>query len=92
MTAEQAQLIALRALAWMAADPDTLGAFLAAAGIGPDEVRALAAEPEFHAAVLDFLTEGDARIHAFSAATGLPPTAPMQARAALPGGGQVHWT
>ncbi|MBC7156555.1 MAG: DUF3572 domain-containing protein [Rhodobacteraceae bacterium] len=92
MTGDQAQIVALRALEWIATDADTLGAFLAAAGIGPERLRAGAADPDFLAAVLDFLTEGDARIRAFCEATGLPPTAPMAARAALPGGGQVHWT
>jgi hypothetical protein len=34
----------------------------------------------------------DAWVVAFCDAAGLPYEAPMRARAALPGGGQVHWT
>jgi len=34
----------------------------------------------------------DAWVMGFCDAVGLPYEAPMQARAALPGGEQVHWT
>jgi hypothetical protein len=92
MLRDQAEVLALRALGWIAADDEMMGSFLAATGAGLDEVRARAREPEFLASVLDFLLSDDAWITRFCAAAGLPPEAPMRARAALPGGDLPHWT
>ena len=62
----------------------------------PSEIRALPsnveAEAAFLGAVLDFLLEADRRVIAFCDSAALPYTAPMQARAALPGGREWHWT
>ncbi len=76
----------------MASDDGLIGPFLAATGASPDEVRARAADPDFHLAILDFLLQDDQRVIAFCDAHGLAYTEPMQARAALPGGELPHWT
>ena len=89
---ESAQLLALRALAWLAADVEQFQDFLAATGAGLDDVRARAGDPDFHLAILDFLLMDDQRIVAFCDAHALPYTAPQTARAALPGGEAPHWT
>lgn len=89
---ESAEALALRALTWLMAQPEELGAFLAASGAATDDLAALAQSAAFLGAVLDFLLEQDARVIAFCDSEGLAYTAPMAARMALPGGQQTHWT
>lgn len=92
MRQEEAETIAAQALAWIAAEPDLLVIFLSASGIAPGEIRVQVTEPEFLAAVLDFLLAAESHVRDFCAATGLPPHAPLAARAALPGGKVPDWT
>lgn len=92
MQQETAETLALQALAHLVGDDDLLAAFLALSGAGMDEMRQRAAEPAFLGAVLDFILQEDARVLALAAATGVPPLAIAEARAALPGGRQIHWT
>ncbi|SET81751.1 DUF3572 family protein [Oceanicella actignis] len=92
MNRDAAEALALEALAWMASDPDRLGAFLAAAGADADTVRARAADPEFLGFVLDILLGDEGAVIAFCDAAGRPYDAPLRARAALPGGDLPHWT
>ncbi len=91
MRQETAETIALQALGWLA-EEELLGAFLGASGAALQDVPARAQEPEFLAAVLDFLLMEEARVRRFCAARGLACEAPMQARGRLPGGEQVNWT
>lgn len=88
----EAETLALRALGWMAADPDLTSAFLAAAGAGPGDLRTRAVDPEFLGFVLDFLLCDEVALLAFAAAEGISPDLPMRARAALPGGDLPNWT
>ena len=74
------------------AHAELTGGFLAAAGAGPDELRARAAEPEFLGFVLDFLLANEPALLAFAEAEGVKPDLPMRARAALPGGDLPNWT
>lgn len=90
--ADKAEEIALQALGWMAEDGDRIGRFLGATGLAPGDLRALAQEPEFLAAVLDFVLAEDAHVLALAARTGLAPEAITRARTALPGGNLPHWT
>lgn len=89
---EQAETLAIQALGWMAGNDEVLGQFMAASGASIDDLRAGAGDPAFLGALLDFLMLDDAWIMAFCDAAGLRYDAPMRARAALPGGGQMHWT
>ena len=89
---EAAEVLALQALGWNAADEGRLAAFLAASGAGLGEVRARASDPLFLAAVLDALLADERAVRAFCADAGVPLDAPMAARAALPGGDLPHWT
>lgn len=89
---DSAETLAIGALTWLLGQPEDLGAFLAASGAGGAELAQAAGDPAFLGAVLDFLLEADARVVAFCDSAGLPYTAPMQARAALPGGREWHWT
>ena len=87
-----AEVIALQALAWIAGRDDVMAAFLGATGLAPADLRRRTDDPEVLAAVLDFLLTDDGWITAFCGDAGLPPDMPMRARAALPGGGGIHWT
>ena len=91
MTADAAETIGLQALGWIAGNDELLPVFLGASGAGLAELRARAAEPEFLAAVLDFLLLDDAWITGFCAAAGLPFDMPRAARAALPGAAAADW-
>ena len=88
----QAEVVALKALAWLSGHDELMPVFLGATGATLDDLRDRAGEPEFLASVLDFLTMDDAWVTAFCEAEGLPYEAPLAARRALPGGGEVHWT
>lgn len=92
MRQETAETIAIQALGWLAGDDALFETFLGASGISAAEVRARAAEPEFQASVLDFVLMNDDWVIGFCDAAGLAYEAPGQARMALPGGAQVHWT
>jgi hypothetical protein len=92
MTPDQAELIAIRALGWLAGQDRLWSAFLAASGAAPQALPRLAGDSVFQAGVLDFLMQSDRAVLAFCAAAGLPPEAPMAARRALPGGAETHWT
>ena len=92
MNQEQAEMIAAKALGWLAANDELMPVFLGSTGSNAEDLRAQADDPAFLISVLDFLAMNDAWIVGFCDAEGLPYEVPMQARRALPGGGEVHWT
>lgn len=92
MTEKEAEIVAIRALGWLAGDDELWPVFLSATGADAGEVRQRAADPAFLGAVLDFILQRDETVMAFCRAEGLSFEKPMQARAALPGGAQTHWT
>lgn len=92
MQQDAAETLALGALAWLAGNDDLLPVFLGATGAGIEDLRARASDPEFLAAVLDFLTMDDAWVQGFCDSAGLGYDAPMAARRALPGGQLPDWT
>tara|TARA_R110002012_G_scaffold83952_1_gene210728 strand:+ start:671 stop:955 length:285 start_codon:yes stop_codon:yes gene_type:complete len=89
---EKAELVAIQALGWVAGNEDVLGQFMGASGVSVDDLRGAAGDPAFLGALLDFVMLEDAWVTGFCDAAGLPYDAPMRARAALPGGAQMHWT
>ena len=91
MNRDAAEVLAVDVLGWLAGDPDALGAFLAASGAGPGDLRARASDPEFLTFVLEFLLSDEERLLAFCADRSHPNDAPMRALVAL-GGGNPHWT
>lgn len=92
MTPERAQTIALQALAWLVGNDELCPVFLGASGLSSDELRQRAAESDLQASVLEFITMDDAWVIAFCDTAGLKYDQPLQARYALPGAEQVHWT
>lgn len=85
LDADGAETIAIRALGFLAEDPERLGRFLSLTGIGPDELRAHAHERGMLAAVLAYLLEDEASLLVFTANAGLKPEAIEPARALLAG-------
>lgn len=93
MTASAAaEALATEALLWLAGQGELLRDFLVASGAGPDEIRARAADPEFLAAVLDFVLMEEAWVLDFAADRGVKPDQVARARAQLPGGDLPHFT
>lgn len=89
---DQAEIIAINALNWLAGKDDLLLMFLSSTGADINDLRTRAQNPEFLASVLDFLLMDDAFVTGFCQAANLPFEAPMQARMALPGGEMPNWT
>lgn len=89
---DAAETLAVQALGWLVGDEDLLPVFLGSTGASEQELRARLADPDFLAAVLDFVMMDDAWVIRFCDTAGIAYDAPMQARAALPGGAQMHWT
>jgi hypothetical protein len=65
---------------------------MAESGIAPSGLLDQADNPEVLGAVLDHLLRDEQAVLAFCDAQGLPYTAPLSARALLPGGDSLHWT
>jgi hypothetical protein len=84
-TQEAAETLAIQALAFIAEEPERLGAFLAASGIGPDAIRDAAREPGFLGGVLDHMLGNESLLVAFADSAGLNPTSIARARRSLGG-------
>ena len=80
---EVAEIVAVRALSFIAGDPERLGLFLAESGLGPETLRTAATEPQFLTSVLDFVLRDDATVKAFASASQLHPTNIAAARQVL---------
>lgn len=85
MVADQAETIALHALGFLAEDAQRLGRFLALTGLGPDELRAQAREPQLLAAVLDHLLRDENQLLVFASSYAIAPELIGQAHAVLTG-------
>lgn len=92
LSQDAAETIALKGLAWLAAHDELLPVFLGATGASEPDLRERAQDPEFLGSVLDFLLMDDAWVMAFCEDHGLDGRRLTEARAALPGGEEVHWT
>jgi hypothetical protein len=86
MTADQAESIALQALAFLASDDELLPRFLALSGIEAAAIRKAAAEPGFLAGVLAFFMAHEPSLFQLTEATGLKPEDFDAAARALPSG------
>ena len=80
---EVAEIVAIQALSFLASDPERLGLFLSESGIGPQTLRTSAADPKFHAGVLDFILRDDATVKAFAGISQLTPETVANARETL---------
>jgi Protein of unknown function (DUF3572) len=82
-TREVAEIVAVQALSFLAGNPELLGRFLAETGIGPENLRASASDPNFLIHVLDFVLKDDETVKAFAKSAELHPTNIMAARQVL---------
>jgi hypothetical protein len=86
MKREQAETIALQALAFLAKDDELLSHFLMVTGLTPQELKKRVREPDLLGGVLDAILVNDKTLLDFCNATSLSPDRIVQARQALPGG------
>lgn len=87
-----AETLAAQAFSWLADDADRLNAFMAMTGAAPVDLVRNIATPTFLGTVLDYILTDDQIVKDFCDARGFAYTAPMQARAMLPGGDVWNWT
>ncbi len=78
-----AESIAIEGLSFLAGNPARLDRFSALSGLGPNNLRAAAAEPGFLAAILDHLASDESLLLAFAANTGHVPATIAKAREIL---------
>ncbi|SFA70780.1 Protein of unknown function [Poseidonocella pacifica] len=91
-TQESAELVAALALEWISSQKDLLEVFLGSTGLDLETLIARASEAEILVGVLDFIMLNEEWVVGFCNAASLPYSRVQEARAALPGGEQVHWT
>ena len=93
---EQAEILSLGALAWLAAEEELWPVFLGSSGADAGDLRARLASGQVDTpllvAVLEFLTMDDAWVLRAAESLSVPPETLLQALHALPGGAPVHWT
>lgn len=82
---EDAETLALRALAFLAAEPERLEPFLSATGLSPQTLRAAAGEPGFLTSVLEHVSGSDDLLLEFASNLGIRPEAVARARETLSG-------
>ena len=86
MTAELAETMALNALGFLVNSPEELDRFMALSGADSAMLRERATDPEFLAAVMDFMLANEQLLKDFCEAETLDPRNLHLARRALPGG------
>ena len=82
---DAAEALAVEALVFLAAEPERLGRFLAVTGIGPEAIRAAAAEPNFLAGVVEHVIGDERLLLEFAAHAQINPAEVARASAALGG-------
>jgi hypothetical protein len=85
VTPQNAEILALKGLVFLANSEGPLDRFMALSGAGADDLRERAGEPEFLAAVMDFLMSDEELLMAFCNETSIDPKDLQIARMALPG-------
>ena len=83
LTKQEAEMIGVAGLSYLAADPERIGRFLAITGLGPENVRAAARDPSFLPALLDYLLANEADLIAFATEMNLDPARVRMARDVL---------
>lgn len=86
MIQQQAETIALQALAFLVQEEKLFTQFLTNTGLNPQDLKEHFQEPELLAGVLDAILADDAVLMAFCNTTSLSPETIVLARRALPGG------
>lgn len=90
MTPEEAETVALNAVAFVLGDDRAREIFVGLTGITPDHLRGNLDNKALLAGVLDHLLGNEKQLMAFCESQGLAPEIPAKAARAL-GGGQAEW-
>jgi hypothetical protein len=83
MNSDEAEMIAIRGLQYIAGDQELLQRFLALTGVSPQDLRDAAISRTFLSGVLDFFMGDEATLMAFSAMIGEKPEIVAKARNVL---------
>lgn len=92
MNQDQAEMIAIKALGWLAANDELCPIFLGSTGASADEIGSRIDDPVFLASVLEFITMDDKWVMEMCDSIGIRYEDPLRARYALPGAENVNWT
>jgi hypothetical protein len=76
-------MLAIQALAFIAEEPERLGAFLSITGLAPEQIREAAREPSFLGGVLEHMLGDEHLLIAFSQSAGINPADIARASNAL---------
>jgi hypothetical protein len=82
---EAAEMLAIQALGFIAAEPERLDAFLGATGLTLERLRESATQPDFLAGVLEHMLADESLLLAFAESAAIDPAAVARARNALGG-------
>ena len=82
---DEAESIAIAGLGFLGQDSERLGHFLAATGVNPGDLRALAGTSPFLVSVLDFLLQDESLLLVFTSENSLDPEMIKPARYCLSG-------
>lgn len=85
MRRDEAEVIAINALTFLAGEERRLAAFMQSAGLTPEGLRQGLRSAEVQAGALDHLLGDERLLLFFCEETGLAPEAPARARRLLPG-------
>jgi hypothetical protein len=83
---ETAEVIALKALAFLAEDPDRLGTFLSLTGLTIEEIRRNASSPRLLGGILEHLCSDESLLLVFAESAGVDPGLVARSAARLGGG------
>lgn len=83
--APESEVIALKALGFLASETERLERFMALSGLTPAAIRKQASEPQFLAGVLDHVLADQTLLLLFAESEGFTPGAVATARRQLPG-------
>lgn len=82
---EEAEILAIHALGFLAADPERLQRFMDLSGLGLDAIRAGAGQPAFLGGILDHLLADESLLLIFAEEQGMRPERIAALRRKLPG-------
>lgn len=80
-----AEVVALDVLRFLACEPERFSRFLSLSGLSPQDISALAGQPDFLASVMDYLLSDEKLLLEFAESDSLKPQAIVNLRQKLPG-------
>jgi hypothetical protein len=92
MQQDEAEILALKALTYLAGLDEMMERFAALSGMGTGDIMERAQDPEMLAGILEFFLFDEALLTEFCETCNIDPEDPAKARMALPGGDLPHWT